>query len=174
MPPNVARDAPDVASLGVAPFMHGLFGLDGLSESDLQGRAYRWWQLLGQSPGCGAYLVAASCALVDLRRCGATRYSVRDHARRHRIETSCLNRQYAEEAGKFALLADDRVRILGEDRVGWVVYRMIGQDPGDPFPAAWYVIAVPGIGWCRAHGSDELERVPAGALASERASAAGR
>ncbi|WP_133259922.1 hypothetical protein [Streptacidiphilus pinicola] len=154
--------------------MHGLFGLDGLSESDLQGRAHRWWQLLGQSPGCGAYLIAASCALVDLRRSGAAHYSVRDHARRQRVEISYLNRQLAQEAGKFALKADDRVRVLGEDRVGSVVYRMIGQDPGDPFPAAWYVIAMPGLLRCRAHGSDELERVHAHAPASDVAPVARR
>jgi hypothetical protein len=165
---------PTVQSPWVAPFMQRLVALDDLTDEHLRALAYRLWRQPPDMPGRSAELTAACCALIDLRRSGESRYSVCRHSRRHRIEVARLDPVHARQARHVALRTGEVACVLGERRDGLVAYGLIGQDPRDPFPAPWYVIAMPALSQCRAHGADEIERAPAPAATRPAPAPAGR
>ncbi|NGN63405.1 hypothetical protein G5C51_05735 [Streptomyces sp. A7024] len=177
--------APAIRFPATAPFTQDLLEIDGLTDLELQERFRRLWKMLPQAPsnarlhaaGCALIdlrrfgedrysvpqhirrqLHATGCALIDLRRFGEDRYSVPQHIRHQRTEAAALDREQAEEVRRAALRTNALVRILGEQRDGRVLYRTIGQDPGDRYPAPWYIVAVQGHGTVRAHGADEVEQ----------------
>lgn len=150
-------EAPAIQLPATAPFPQDLLEIDGLTVLQLQERFRRLSNLLPQAP-CGDRLRAAGRALIHLRRFGGDRYSVHRHVRRRRTEAAAFGRERAEEVRRAALQTGAVVRILGEQRDGRVLFRTIGQDPGDLYPAPWYIVAIGGHGPVRAHGADEVEQ----------------
>ncbi|MEU2718840.1 hypothetical protein [Streptomyces sp. NPDC007205] len=140
--------------------------LNGLPASAIEFQLFAQWQLhstLWPSPQ-QRHLVSA---LVYLRRTGRYCYDLSEHAHQARSETRALNADIVRHVLSTAHPVGAIVHILGEPHTGTVVHVSVGWDRPDPYPAPWYVVAVPHLQVCRAHGADEIE--PATPVTGERA-----
>ncbi|MCX4755118.1 hypothetical protein [Kitasatospora purpeofusca] len=134
--------------------------LCGLSPHELGECLYSQWRAHPNAPHPNAYRQLAA-ALVELRRSGADRYDAADHADRLRQEPA-LPQALRSQALHYGHRLTATVRILGELHHGTVIHAEAHQDPGDPAPTVWYVVAVAAQKRCRAHGPDEIEPGPDG------------
>ncbi|MCW5251459.1 hypothetical protein [Streptomyces sp. SHP 1-2] len=96
-------------------------------------------------------------ALIHLRRTHADVYDHERHLRFRRREGRCFAAEPARRGLESGHPPGSAVHVTGEPHNGTVIHAEPGWDPGDAYPAVWYVVAVPSLGICRAHGADELE-----------------
>jgi len=130
--------------------------LNGLPASAIELQLFAQWQFHStlMSLSQQRHLIGA---LVYLRRTGRYCYDLSHHAYQARSEARALNADIVRQVLSTGHPVGATVHILGEPYTGTVIHVSVGWDPPDPYPAPWYVIAVPRLQICRAHGADEIE-----------------
>lgn len=129
--------------------------LHGFTAAAIGVQLYRVWLEASKKKATHSGELNMAVALVYLRQSGRECYDVEEHRRWVSRQVYLTDRQVRSVIST-AFPIGTRVCVLGEDRWGIVIHLTVGRD-SDSTAAAWYVVATPARGICRAHGTDEIE-----------------